>query len=316
MKESPLTTLIIGDIHFHEKKPLEGDEYIDKIINIASHHKPTIIVLLGDILDKHSIVHVHAHKQADKLIDALSQISLVYVLMGNHDLINREQFLTDNHIFITMRKWPNVVIVDKATVLDIKERSFVFVPYVPPGRFVEALNTLVKDDYTWELSDCIFAHQEIRKCKKAKGIISNIGDEWDENYPIVISGHEHEPHCVGKNVYYPGASSIMAFEGDIEGQMQPKKVWLVNWDEYRDDDKFISCVKKIDIGIKAKKILNLTIDEINNYGTKKVLNMINNNEYQNAVIVNCHNTQAHAFRKGKIYSELSLQKVKVQCKTK
>ncbi len=53
------------------------------------------------------------------------------------------------------------------------------VPYVPPGRFVEALNII--DNEWWKNVNCIFAHQEFYGCKM--GAIESIeGDKWDHSF--------------------------------------------------------------------------------------------------------------------------------------
>ncbi len=69
------------------------------------------------------------------------------------------------------------------------------VPYVPPGRFVEALNII--DNEWWKNVNCIFAHQEFYGCKM--GAIESIeGDKWDHSFPLVISGHIHSEQRLKK----------------------------------------------------------------------------------------------------------------------
>ena len=164
------------------------------------------------------------------MIEQLSQIAPTYVLIGNHDLINHSQFLTDNHIFNPMKKWPNVFIADTMPqVLQIEdsdgeERTFVFCPYTPPGRFAEALNKIVPLGYTWELADAIFAHQEFEGCKMNQ-ITSEEGDVWDPAFPPVISGHIHDAQTVGENVFYPGSAIQHGF-----GESAGKRIWFINWE--------------------------------------------------------------------------------------
>ena len=107
----------------------------------------------------------------------LSSYSTTYILVGNHDYISNTQFLTTNHWMNAMKEWKNVVIVDKVIQQNINDLSFVFVPYVFPGRFQEALNTIHIDGIN-KIS-CIFAHQEFKGCKLG-AILSDIGDVWDE----------------------------------------------------------------------------------------------------------------------------------------
>ena len=77
--------------------------------------------------------------------------------------------------------------------------KFLFVPYVPPGRFVEALETY--KNINWKDVDCIFAHQEFYGCKMG-AILSEEGDKWESKWPLVVSGHIHSRQWINKNIYY------------------------------------------------------------------------------------------------------------------
>lgn len=258
-----LTSLIIGDPHFKVKNITEGLDFVEKTVNVAKSKMPTFIVVLGDILDTHERVHVDAHKLACQFFEQLSQIAPTYILIGNHDLINHMQFLTDNHIFTPLRKWDNVFIADTMPlVLEIDdatgvERTFVFCPYTPPGRFVDALDKLTHEGYNWDLADCIFAHQEFEGCKMDK-LTSADGDKWDEAYPCVISGHIHDAQTVGTNVFYTGSAIQQSF-----GDSSAKRIWFVNWEdngETYEDQPF--SVEKINLGMKSKILQSLTMDEL------------------------------------------------------
>jgi hypothetical protein len=255
-----MKTLIIGDPHFKHRKALEECKiYSEKVIAIAQTQQPTFIVVLGDVLDTHEIVRVQPHNLVESFFEGLSAIAPTYVLIGNHDYINNSQFLTNAHIFGPFKKWPNLYIIDRPLYAEIEDKSFVFMPYVPPGRFIEALDTLIIDGYeNWELVDCIFAHQEFKGCKLRSGddFKSTLGDEWDAEYPLVISGHIHNFQRVGSNIIYAG-SSIQHFHTE-SGQ---KHLLLVEWDEegeYPNEPK----ITKLKIGMKIKKLLHITPDEL------------------------------------------------------
>ena len=83
---------------------------------------------------------------------------------------------------------------------------------------------MVLEGETWELADCIFAHQEFRGCKMGKEISK--GDEWNAEYPLVISGHIHDYQIVGKNILYPGSSIQHTYT-----ETHNKRIWLVDWDK-------------------------------------------------------------------------------------
>lgn len=270
------SALIIGDTHF--KSSNKGTTYsdfidfINKITEIAKKKKPSFIVLLGDILDSHDI-KIPAHKLASLLISNLSSIAPTYILIGNHDYINNSQFLTDNHIFTPFKKWKNVYVADteplvlnwapplyhkggkgKESSFETSEentKTFIFCPYVPPGRFIEALDKVTLMGHNWDLVDCIFAHQEFKGCTLGGSTISTKGDVWDEDYPIVISGHIHEEATIGENIFYVGSSTQVNF-----AESPDKKVWFVTWNE---DDFDID---KISVGVRQKREMIMTTENL------------------------------------------------------
>jgi DNA repair exonuclease SbcCD nuclease subunit len=196
----PTTILFIGDPHFQISNIQEVDLFLEKIINLATKKNPDIIVIAGDILHTHERLHTLALNKAYDLIDNMRKITKTYVLVGNHDYINNQQFLTNNHWMNGLKEWNNTIIVDNVLKENINNEKFIFVPYVPPGRFEEALRTL---KYDWISASCIFAHQEFAGCKMG-AIVSIEGDKWDINNPIVISGHIHSKQQPQKNIYYSG----------------------------------------------------------------------------------------------------------------
>jgi DNA repair exonuclease SbcCD nuclease subunit len=252
-----MKALVIGDPHFkYNSDASESEEYVKKIISIAQKHTPLFIVVLGDVLDTHEIVRVQPHKLAESLLEGLSNVAHTYVLMGNHDYINNSQFLTDNHVFGPFKKWPNLTIVDKVIGDAIEDKYFVFVPYVPSGKFSDALDTLVKDGETWEFADCIFAHQEFRGCRPRMAddkYKSKTGDVWDEDFPLIISGHIHKAQNVGKNIMYPGNSFQHSYKETCN-----KYVWIVQWEEEIEEPR----ITKISTGMKKKKIVSMSLEDL------------------------------------------------------
>lgn len=250
-------SLIVGDLHFKDKKEYEAEEFTEKLVAIAKKYKPTFTVLLGDILHTHETVKTLIHNVAEKLFGLLSDIAPLYVLIGNHDYINGQQFLTKNHIFGPFKRWKNVYIIDEPCMHQYEDKTFVFVPYVPPGRFVEALNLLVQEEETWELADCIFGHQEFKDSNIGNDEISKNGDKWSEEYPLVISGHIHEPQMIGRNIAYCGSSRQENY-----AEKDNKKIWLIDWS--KSDLKVENCglIKKINMHLRSKRTIDFNIEDI------------------------------------------------------
>lgn len=190
--------LCIGDVHIKTTNL----DYIDllqrQVEQMAQEVAPDYIVILGDVLHHHERVHTLALNRAYALVRALGEYAPVYILVGNHDYIQNNQFLTENHWMNGMKQWDRVTVVDRVTFIgDVAA----LVPYVPPGRFVEALGAAER----WSARALIFAHQEFRGAKM-RAITSAVGDEWAEDWPQVISGHIHGRQKVGPNILYVGAS--------------------------------------------------------------------------------------------------------------
>jgi len=294
--DETVKAFVIGDPHFKAKLLAEGQEFTEKTLKAARRAAPEFIVILGDTLDTHEVVRVQPHNLACQLVEGLSQIAPVYLLIGNHDLINQTQFLTSNHIFGPLKRWKNVTVVDKPVYATYGDYSFVFCPYVQPGRFTEALDRLVSEGETWDLADCIFAHQEFHGCKMG-AITSEEGDKWDEAYPPVISGHIHDAQTVGSNVFYPGSALQHAF-----GEDPDKRLWEVSFGDTDDPPYFT--VKKIHLGMKGKKIVYLDIENVSEFNEKLL------ERYHIKLTLRGTSEQFKVFRRGKRYSDLRKKGVK------
>jgi DNA repair exonuclease SbcCD nuclease subunit len=250
MSQTQIKVIAIGDIHVQTNNICEIDLFIERIEKLVTSVEPDIIVILGDVLHYHERLHTTALNKACEFINKMREICLTYVLVGNHDMINNGVFLSDEHWMNPLKEWDNVIIVDKVVVSSIEEHKFVFSPYVPPGRFEEALNTV-----EWNDASCIFAHQEIFGCKMG-AITSVVGDKWDHKYPYLVSGHIHSKQTPYPNVYYPGSCLQHAF-GESEKNIIP----VLSFNEPR--DKYV--LEEVDLKLPRKKTLYMKVDEIDSH---------------------------------------------------
>lgn len=285
--------LIIGDPHIKSDKPDFYKKYIERMVYIAKTRKPHAVVLLGDIFDKHHTTDNTAFRLIYKLIDQLSKIAPTFVIVGNHDYIDSNQFLTKKHFLGPLKKWHNVTVVDYPTYISLKDKTFVLCPYVPPGRFTEALDKLVNEGHCWDIVDAIFAHQEFYGCMY-KPFPSTTGDVWDEDYPPVFSGHIHPEQILG-NVYYPGSSIQHSF-----AEPPNKKVWIVSFGDFADQQFKID---KISVGLKGKKLLYLDLDEIEEFDMELL------EDYDVKIALKCDTHEYAAFCASKTYKILRSRSV-------
>jgi DNA repair exonuclease SbcCD nuclease subunit len=231
--------LFIGDIHIKFNNLIHLSVLEHKIKSMPI---PKFIVLGGDVLDSHERINTQLMNKAYELINCLRNIAPVYILVGNHDYINNQQFLSTQHWMNAMKEWSNVTIVDTVVVKD----DYVFVPFVPVGRLLEALNTIGN---AWKQKRCIFAHQEIKHCKMGS-IVSLQGDDWQPEWPMLISGHIHEQQHVGNNVFYPGSAFNNAYAKDHQGVC---KIFV---------DTFNLTFEHVDLELVKKKILYQDLNTI------------------------------------------------------
>ncbi len=245
-----VTALVIGDPHFKVDNTIETDLFVSSVTRLATERQPDIIVCLGDVLHTHERLHTLPLNKAYNFIDGMRKIAKTYVLVGNHDLINNRQFLSKNHWMRGMVEWENICIVEEPCQVEIQGEKIVFVPYVEPGRFVEALDTMGED---WSNASCIFAHQEFAGCKM--GAITSIeGDNWALTNPHVVSGHIHSRQIIQDNIYYPGSAMQHAFG---ESEKNIIAVLTIKNKEYVREE--------VDLGLPRKKIVYMGVDDIDNY---------------------------------------------------
>lgn len=290
--------LAIGDPHFRVDNIKEVEEFTTRTVNLIRVEKPDFVVCLGDLLHTHERVHTFALNKAYDFIKQISDLAKIFVLVGNHDYIQNQQFLSTNHWMNAMKFWDNVEIVDSVISRRYSDLTFIFSPYVPNGRFIEALDTLKDSD--WKRATCIFAHQEFYGCKMG-AIISVDGDRWDLAYPRVISGHIHSKQRPQENIYYTGSSLQHAF-----GENEDNTVSMV---EFSDQSGYR--VTEHDLGLPKKRIVYTSMDDI---GSSKVREKINENT-KLAISGDDYN-EFKAFKKTNDYKQLVEKGAKVVFKLK
>lgn len=261
-----VTALVIGDPHFKHTNLDVMAEFSKKTLAIAEKMKPTFIVVLGDTLDTHEILRIEPKDAAEEWIYGLTNISKTFLLIGNHDMANPNEFLTKKHAFTSLKKWDvtrkgKLFIVDEPMYVEIRDKSFVFCPYVPKNRFQEALDKVCTDGNMWDMVDCIFAHQEFKGSYHFSYELTE-GDEWDEDYPPVINGHIHMEQKIGQNIFIPGTPFQHSFGDNTE-----KRIWLLTFENSENDedaDDYYPGFKidKINLEMRTKKTLHLPISEI------------------------------------------------------
>lgn len=297
--------LVIGDPHFQTNNVQESNDFMTKLfnLNVCKTKSVEAIVVLGDLLHTHERLHTTPLNLVSSFIQKLSNVAPTYVLVGNHDYINNQQYLTKNHWMNTLKHLKNVTIVDYPKVIALHSFRFLFMPYVPNGRFMEAMKELepVHGENYFKSVQCIFAHQEFKGCKLTDSLVSSEGDVWDVKLPYVISGHIHKNHTL-HNIYYPGTAMQHTF-----GEDSKHIIALVHFSEQ--NKKYD--LDEIDLNLRKKITVNLkSIDAIKTYKHDSKSN------HKIRLILECSKEDFKRVKKTKKFKELVSQNVKIVFKQK
>lgn len=280
------TCIAVGDPHFTTSNIVDAQALISKVNLLVDQLKPTFVVLLGDILHTHEKIHVTPLKLATEFITSLAKKVPVFVIIGNHDYCNNQQFLTDSHAFNAFKNIANVTVCDRPIVYEHAGNKFVYCPYTPPERFQEALCTLETEDKSWRDATCIFAHQEFYGCRFNPVATSTEGDIWPDDFPLVVSGHIHNEQRLQSNIYYTGSSMQHAF-----GENPNKTIALLT---FKSGSKFK--LQRIDLEMRKKKIVYINVETAETFKPDP-------NVYTKLVIKGTPE-QFKVFRRGQVYKDL------------
>ena len=289
--------IVIGDQHFKINNIPEVEEYISKIEVLVRSKEPDFIVLLGDMLDQHEKIHSVPLNKAFEFINRMRKIAKTFVLVGNHDMYSNQTFLTPDHWLNALKEWENVEVIDTVVKTSINGNDFIFCPYVFPGRFEEALNTILEEN-EWKKAKCIFCHQEFEGCKMG-AIISIDGDRWSEEYPSIISGHIHKNQTIN-NIYYPGSSMQVSF-----GETDKNIVSYVVFDKEKTEYE----LEEIEIDLPRKKILYMDIEELEKFNVEKTKDKLK-------ITISGSYEEFKTLKKTKKYKEITDDGVQIVFKSK
>ena len=294
-----LKILTIGDPHFKKTNIPDCDLLIVRLKDLIIKESPEYIVILGDVLDTHETIDECPLNKAYELINMCREYAPTYILVGNHDYRNNSQFLTENHWMNGVKEWDNCVVVDKVVLLEIKNENknqkFYLVPYVPEGRFIEALETYCSVE-EWSTASSIFCHQEFLGCKMG-AFVSEKGDDWKQTSPFIISGHIHQQQQPQPNIYYTGSSLQNAF-----GESERNIIAIFEW---KNNIK-TPTIREIDLDLPRKKIIYMDMDKVDDY----VIDKCKDNSKLKLTLTG-HTEEFKTFKKTLKYQELVKNNIKV-----
>jgi len=262
---------VLGDPHFKKNNIHVFGEICDEIITILDERKPDLCVCLGDTLDTHDRIYLRAQCMAIRFFKKIAQKCPLIILIGNHDRENNSDFMSDIHPFVGLEDYPNITVVYETVRETRQNHEFIYVPYVPPGRFLEALQHV---NYTpTEAKNqlrLIFCHQEFVGCDMGN-VVSTKGDRISPNFPLTIAGHIHKYQTLPQIVY------VGTFLQQNYGEDEDKALMMLHLDN--GDDGAVGrisigtaedpCSLRIErIHLKTppnRKTINMTLEELPNF---------------------------------------------------
>lgn len=235
--------LLIGDLHVTEKNCVQFEQLTKRVQDLLLTRPISHVILLGDILDNHGVISRQAMYSVSCFIESIAVQVPCTVLVGNHDMDHNKRFCEiDCHWMQLLKHVDNVTVIDRPRVINMDGANICCVPYVPPGRFREAIETFQKDfQINADACDLVVAHQEFANGKLSDSIISSCLEPYDF-MPLCVSGHLHKSHTIsgtsgGGSVVYTGSAFSHSF-----GQ---GKCWLWLYDTRTSTlDRIENCVEE------------------------------------------------------------------------
>lgn len=251
--------LLIGDPHFRKNNLHIMRHVTQEILEIIDKRQVDLVIDLGDTLDRYC--DFPAQIDAIKFFKQIAERCELVVLIGNHDRQNNSDFLSDVHPFTGLEKYPNITIVD-TTVWD-KQKNFIYVPYVTPGRFNEALSKVGYYPFVNGVVNLeqkvkfIFSHQDYMNRSNGK-ITFTDGDVWSQLLPQIFSGHIHKYQLLPKICY------VGTFMQENYGEDTDKALMLI---QLEDNDQYTAERIRLN-SIPLRIEVHLNASELSNFASK------------------------------------------------
>lgn len=178
--------LLIGDPHLRINKFTLAIQFLTYLNKFIDEHKPDLVVNLGDALDTHAVIRSEALNELMNHIYHVVDSGIPYVYVkGNHDQYAPKD--SKYHALLPFKgRINNLHIVDEVQDLF----GMTFVPYLANG-----------DEFPKKTLSVCVAHQTFLGADYGP-INSKEGvDAETIDCDIIISGHIHKKHNLGKVVY-------------------------------------------------------------------------------------------------------------------
>lgn len=201
-------------------------DVIDDLTFCAKKEKPSAVFILGDMFHSR---HPDAPtlKAVSRALRDLADVVQVYILPGNHDAHSKNSDVYSLSMFNELRV-PGVMVFDQPEIFTEGEVDFLIMPWVPDDQFVSRLDGFLENALFDSKKRVLLMHQSISGAssngRKMTGIAPS---EFAKHFDLVLSGHIHEPQCIGPKVRYLGSPLQLSFS---EADGIPRGWYVMNSD--------------------------------------------------------------------------------------
>lgn len=166
------------------------------------------VIHLGDFLDRRKYVNFHTLNQVrTRFLEPMKSMGIrMDVTLGNHDVFFKNTNRL-NSVVELFASYPNIVIHQSPTVLDLGEMEVGLIPWITKENAQECLD-FIKSGAV----DTLMGHFEINGYEVLRGVEYKEGMEPSllRKYKAVYSGHFHCRHSK-ENIHYLGTQYQMTF---------------------------------------------------------------------------------------------------------
>lgn len=175
---------IFTDIHFGKKGPSFNEDcqnFIGWFCNQCNDHSVDEIVFMGDWFHNRFRIDLDTHAIADQCLDQLRAIAPVTLIVGNHDMLYKNN--RSVHSLECYKGWDNVTVIDDLTKVDNRA----YVPFLVGEELMDIPHLDV---------DYVFGHFEIPTfmMNRGKEYVNESALSPDEmtDARLLFSGHFHQ----------------------------------------------------------------------------------------------------------------------------
>lgn len=240
--------LLVGDVHATPATLPECEKLFKFVVAQAKEHNIKTIILMGDLLDTHAILHSTVINFYYNIFSYYNGFHFI-CLVGNHDhpIKNRKE-----HGLVAFKGIENVTVVDEY----LHFAEFDAIPFTDNEEFAEIIGK--------RKSDTLLCHHEFLGSSYENGFYSSHGIEASNlPYKKIISGHIHKIQEFGVVKYVGAPRWIHASDAN-----QDRGIWL--WDG-KEAFEFIPTDEVVGKIIELKLNENMDLPEINPNLYKQVI---------------------------------------------